>query len=69
MIFIFLEWFGKDLGMVWERLCAPAKFSARLDFGRIKRKTKTRKKESKKKLTEIKKTRIKRKNKKKKKEG
>ena len=31
MIFIFLEWFGKDLGTVWERLCTPAKFSARLD--------------------------------------
>ena len=27
----FLEWFGKDLGTVWERLCTPAKFSARLD--------------------------------------
>lgn len=57
------------MGTVWERLYTPAKFSARLDFGRIKRKTKTRKKESKKKLTEIKKTRIKRKNKKRKKKA
>lgn len=70
VILIFLEWFGKDLGIVWERLCTPSEIfrSARFWLGR-KRKTKTRKKEAKKKLTEIKKTRIKRKNKKKKKEG
>ena len=24
MIFIFLEWFGKGLGKVWEGLCTPA---------------------------------------------